>query len=245
MKHDNPTAKIKLQSIRPSFNYAINEIIEYLKSHESSEVTILEVGCGIRSFIGNYLRGINYPFILHGLDIDSYALNNEEVDKVFIAPAENMPFADNQYDIVIAVYLLEHLEDYRAALKEMARVLVPHGLLILIFPNPTSPEAVITRLTPLSVHKFFRKYIQKFKSAAEHTFATPFSFRSIGRVTRHLYAHGMEQVRVLFFAETYYRFRFWAIWGNLALFYAKLLSKLQLNILKSGAVVIGRKGFDF
>ena len=47
-----------------------------------------------------------------------------------------LPFADATFDVVICSEVLEHLPDYRGALREMLRVLRPGGRLAVSVPRP-------------------------------------------------------------------------------------------------------------
>jgi SAM-dependent methyltransferase len=85
----------------------------------------------------------------------SYALRSRgfEVEAAEIHPAqfkapgipchklnlnEKTPFADESFDLVLAVEILEHLEAPRAFLREIHRLLKPGGLGIVTTPNLTS-----------------------------------------------------------------------------------------------------------
>ena len=45
-----------------------------------------------------------------------------------------MDLPDNSYDIIICNHVLEHVDDYKAALKDVYRVLRPGGSFICSFP---------------------------------------------------------------------------------------------------------------
>jgi len=51
------------------------------------------------------------------------------------ASATAVPFRANQFDLVVAFEVIEHLADYRALLDEVARVLTHQGLFIVSSPN--------------------------------------------------------------------------------------------------------------
>ena len=49
--------------------------------------------------------------------------------------ADPLPYPDASFDLVTCTEVIEHLEHYRAALREMARVLRPGGVLVVSTPN--------------------------------------------------------------------------------------------------------------
>jgi SAM-dependent methyltransferase len=48
---------------------------------------------------------------------------------------ESLPFADGSFDVVFSHEVLEHVQDDRAACREMARVLRPGGRAVIFVPN--------------------------------------------------------------------------------------------------------------
>ena len=50
----------------------------------------------------------------------------------------NLPFNDNQYDVILCNHVLEHIPDDTKAMKELYRVLKPGGMAILQIPQDLS-----------------------------------------------------------------------------------------------------------
>lgn len=50
---------------------------------------------------------------------------------------------DASYDLIVCNHVLEHVPDYRAALRELARVLNARGFLLLSFPDPCHLETTV------------------------------------------------------------------------------------------------------
>jgi ubiquinone/menaquinone biosynthesis C-methylase UbiE len=86
---------------------------------------------------------ISYLLREHGGDWASADLTAQAVDSirslvgrdVHLIEGEVMPFADDEFDVVVVVDMLEHVEDDQSFLKEMGRILKPTGLLVLNVPT--------------------------------------------------------------------------------------------------------------
>jgi len=71
------------------------------------------------------------------------------VERVFLIDGKTLPFKDGQFDKVLVVDMLEHLEDDRAFIEELHRITKVGGTLILNAPN----------LKPFSLLRAFRHLI--------------------------------------------------------------------------------------
>jgi SAM-dependent methyltransferase len=64
-----------------------------------------------------------------------------------VGDATRLPFEDGSFDFVTCQTVLIHLPDSRAGLREMLRVLMPGGVLLLAEPNNFANGAVASNLT--------------------------------------------------------------------------------------------------
>lgn len=94
---------------------------------------ILEIGCGT----GGLLKELSRWSAACGLDISPQATKycrERGLDGVCLGDISSLPFQDEQFDAVVCVDVLEHLEDDAAALREIRRVCKPEGCLIATVP---------------------------------------------------------------------------------------------------------------
>jgi len=59
----------------------------------------------------------------------------------------HLPYADNQFDLVTFTEVAEHLENYRAILREIYRVLKPGGVVSITTPNVLNMKSRMRFLT--------------------------------------------------------------------------------------------------
>jgi SAM-dependent methyltransferase len=92
----------------------------------------LDVGCGEGRFC-RALKERNIPII--GIDPTKQLIERaKELDPFGdyrLASAEELPFPDETFDLVISYLTLIDIADFREALREMARVLKPDGTLLI------------------------------------------------------------------------------------------------------------------
>src|ERR1051325_1458610 len=94
---------------------------------------ILDVGCGT----GANLELLGEYGDAEGVDVSPEALSfwrARGLANVRQGAAEKLPFADESFDLVTGLDVVEHLDDDVAGLKEMHRVLKPGGHPLLFVP---------------------------------------------------------------------------------------------------------------
>ena len=73
---------------------------------------------------------------------------------------QNTDLEDNSYDIVIANHVLEHVDDFRKALREMKRILKPGGSFICSFPMDPKVELLDEEEEPLPSEERIKRFGQ-------------------------------------------------------------------------------------
>lgn len=130
--------------------HAIYEMVAAaLGSNGVTGATILDVGCG-SGRLWNYLRGRFSRYV--GADIVKYA--GFPADGEFVtANLDRLPLslAAGAFDVVAAVETIEHLENPRALMRELVRLVRPGGRVVLTTPNQLS---LLSKLTLLFKNRF-------------------------------------------------------------------------------------------
>jgi ubiquinone/menaquinone biosynthesis C-methylase UbiE len=97
----------------------------------------LEIGCG-NGATSKYMAK-KYHLNVTGTDVDSEQIqlaqkNIDDIPNVrFLeADATNLPFEDNDFDIILSFQVLHHISNWLDALEEIKRVLKPKGYFICV-----------------------------------------------------------------------------------------------------------------
>jgi SAM-dependent methyltransferase len=101
------------------------------------EAVVADVGCSSGVLLGDL--AVSKPgWVLVGVDALLPALERAHgavpTASLFHASAADLPFGDETVDALLAVNVLEHIDDDTRALREFRRVLKPHGRAVVVVP---------------------------------------------------------------------------------------------------------------
>lgn len=108
--------------------------------------SILDVGCGDGTILGLLSDKAK---VVKGVDNAKSAVASgraKGLDISLIKTAEDLPFADEEFDVVFAGEIIEHIYDVDRFLIELCRVLKKGGQLVFTTPNLASLGSRITLL---------------------------------------------------------------------------------------------------
>ena len=101
-------------------------------------VRLMEIGSGLGHLVGQ----LEDSFETYGMDLNHWAVKESKsvIEKTALqtASAEEIPFADGTFGVVIIKHIVEHLPNPEKAIAEIGRVTAPGGILILATPNLAS-----------------------------------------------------------------------------------------------------------
>lgn len=117
--------------------------------------SLLDVGCGDGAYTVRMADGFDQVSAVdiepQRLDVFAERIKGTPLsDKIDITPmlAEELSFADDQFDVVTMIEVLEHVADVDRTIANVFRVLKPGGRFLITTPN---------RLFPIETHGFLVK----------------------------------------------------------------------------------------
>jgi 2-polyprenyl-3-methyl-5-hydroxy-6-metoxy-1,4-benzoquinol methylase len=97
---------------------------------EVAPLRVLEVGCGWGSFAERVARELGAEVVAVDLSERMVALAQERGVDARVGDVQELPFADGEFDCVVANWMLYHVPELDRGLGEIARVLRPGGRLV-------------------------------------------------------------------------------------------------------------------
>lgn len=99
---------------------------------EAAPDRVLEVGCGWGELAEWIARETRAEVVATDLSPRMVELARERGVDARIADVQDLPFADGEFDVAVAAWMLYHVPDLDLAVAELARVLRPGGRLVAV-----------------------------------------------------------------------------------------------------------------
>jgi ubiquinone/menaquinone biosynthesis C-methylase UbiE len=162
--------------------------------------SVLDVGCGHADWLAPELAPAR---LTAGVDRDILVLRrNQTVSLRVVAAAEHLPFGDGMFDVVVAAWVFEHLDQPARALAELRRVLRVGGRLVFLTPNAWNYNTWLIRLVPNRLHGFFTRRLY---GREEHdTYPVRYRVNSPRQLRRALRSAGFHSCSLLFNGDPTY-----------------------------------------
>lgn len=199
LSHERVSPGVRDLFIRYYPNYRPNYFFELLLQHVRPGDRVLEIGAGSGQNKQNHFELRDRVARYVGIDPDASVLSNPYLHERHQARAESLPFADATFDVVFHNYVAEHFESPAACNREIARVLMPGGLLLFQTPNRYYYVSVAARYTP---HRFHASFVSRLASgrSTNEVFPTFYRLNDASAIGKHLRMAGFAPARIEFVA---------------------------------------------
>lgn len=222
----------------PAEKFLITKIIQVLKNSPGLDTRkIINLGAGKSVFIENSIISDEYKFICDRLDVIDCSVNNPLVGSCFISSIESMPMIKSEsYMLAFANYVLEHIARMDKASKEIYRVLKHDGVFILTLPNPTAPEFILSRHTPLWFHRFIRG-----KGEGNVAFKTHYAYKNIDDLVKVFLKNKFSLLEIKYYSFTYAYLHRFPIFEYISKLYDKLINHFGFKRLMGNVCIVFKK----
>lgn len=190
----------------PNHPDALGDFMNQVRQSVRAEGRLLDLGCGEHQSLG-FLRTADFE--IWGCDFHEHPkLRDREWFRLMDARGA-IPFPDAHFDLVTAVWVLEHVTAPGDFLSEVDRVLRPGGIFIGLSINSQHYVVWIRRLIGLLPHAWNQWLVRRLYGRPEHdTFPACYRLNSQRRFNQALGSTDLALVRFERIANPGY-FSFW------------------------------------
>jgi len=117
--------------------HAAKKLVSLVEPHLKGKEQIIDLGSGT-GMIGKYLRDQNNQLQITEADISKEMLDLSSNELKICCDVRNLPYQNNEFDLIISSFLLQWIDDVDALIKTLKKALKKDGILALAFPNQKS-----------------------------------------------------------------------------------------------------------
>src|SRR6266511_2656407 len=141
-----------LEEQYPDWNGIDDILADAIRTHFPAAGVVLDVGCGKSSPLAEYRTKARFTV---GSDIDQHEIReNRDFHALVAADGAKLPFRDRTFDLLLSKTAIEHMREPEQFFAAVHRVLRPGGVFIWATSNLRSLPILVSRFTPLGVHRW-------------------------------------------------------------------------------------------
>src|SRR5260370_27974305 len=132
------TYRERYRAMRPGWPTSGSQREAMVRGYAAAGSSVLDLGCGRGGVVELIWRDVK---LAAGLDPDAPSLTGHRAPGMPIlrGVGEHLPFASGSFDLVVSVWVLEHLREPLTVFREVGRVLRPGGDVVFFTPNLRNP----------------------------------------------------------------------------------------------------------
>ncbi len=135
----------RYRAMRPGWRTSNEQLEAMVRSYLTPGATVLDLGCGRGGVVELFWRDVK---LAAGIDPDEPSLAERRARgmPVVTGRGEDLPFAGESFDLIVSLWVLEHLRVPGIVFGEVQRVLRPGGHFVFLTPNLRNPLLGFNRL---------------------------------------------------------------------------------------------------
>jgi len=118
-----------------------------LDKYVTKDLKILDIASGTGAMSRRLIKNGYQNIVANDIDAASFAAQEVRFTSVDLNKDFSNMFGVNTFDVIVAIEIIEHLENPIAFVKECNKVLKPDGYLLLTTPNVLGTESIMQLLT--------------------------------------------------------------------------------------------------
>lgn len=183
---------------------------------------LLDAGCGKgRGLAQDYKDLVKLAI---GIDVSFNDLqHNHSMHSHVQGDVHILPFREEIFDVVVSQWCIEHLRIPTRFFSDVCRILKPGGYFIFCTPNLYCYITLVSRITPLWVHRYFNRALLGIDE--RDVFETYYRANTIRKLDRQLSECGLFRRRVLLYEEPPWLWTFSVMLCKAALKYRDLVMR--------------------
>ncbi len=137
--------RARYKAMRPEWRSSGDQLEALVRGYITPESRVLDLGCGRGGVVELFWRDVA---LAAGLDPDKPSLSEHRAPgmPVIRGVGERLPFVGETFDLIVCLWVLEHVKDPATVLREVRRVLAPGGHFVFLTPNLRNPLLFLNRL---------------------------------------------------------------------------------------------------
>ncbi len=139
------TYKRRYKQDHPDWDDSMVLLTNLVRERIAPGTIVLDFGCGRGNFVIDELRNAFSRVI--GFDVlQESTEGNVTCDEIHIGDPSRLPLSDASVDLVISLWVFEHIKHPDVIMREIARVLKPGGYFAFVTPNKKSFLIALRRI---------------------------------------------------------------------------------------------------
>lgn len=192
----------RYRQAHPGWQPATELFAEQVRTYLPANGRLLDIGCGR----GGIVEQLAHPLgQVVGIDPDWQSLTEHRLPLPRVQGiSDRLPFSPKQFDVVVASWVLEHLERPLLTFQAIQRVLKPNGVFIFITPNQHHPLSWLNQ-TLGRFNRLQKQLVERlYQRDGDDTFSTFYRANGRSHIEALCQQSGLQIASLLFVSDPTY-----------------------------------------